>query len=81
MAAMYGRIGAYGERTCGCCDVGKDKRAQRRLEREQWVRDFRDESTHEDPTYPPGYDHYNEGGEAYPENVADIPRVAFIPAG
>ncbi len=78
MAAMYGRVEWYGDRTCGCCWLGKDKRAQRNIERRQWMRDYLDEATYEDPTYPSGYDHYPEGGNAYPEAVADIPRVAFI---
>ena len=36
MAAMYGRIEWYGDRTCGCCWLGKSKRQQRRIEQIQW---------------------------------------------
>jgi hypothetical protein len=28
----------------------------------------------------PGYDHYPEGSEAWPENLDDIKGVTFIPA-
>ena len=28
----------------------------------------------------PGYDHYPEGGHAWPENLDGVERVSFIPA-
>ena len=80
MAAMYGRIGAYGGRTCWCCDFSKGKRSLRMAEDRQWTRDSLEDSTYEEPSYAPGYDHYPEGGNAWPENVEDIPGVKYIPA-
>jgi hypothetical protein len=49
---MYGRIGAYGERSCSCCDFGQDKRTLRRTEDAQWRREAMEEMT--DPAHANG---------------------------
>ena len=79
MARMLGQLGWF--RECKeCCGIRADKHTLRRQERHQWMRDFTDEATYEEPIYPPGYDHYPEGGEAWPENLNDVTGVTFIPA-
>jgi hypothetical protein len=79
MARMIGQSGWF--RECkDCCGVRNGKKALRRIERQQWLGDFVAEAMHEDPTYPPGYDHYPEGGNAWPENLSGVDRVTFIPA-
>jgi len=79
MARMLGQAGWF--RECkACCGTRADKDTLRNQERRQWMRDFMAEANYEEPTYPPGYDHYPEGGEAWPENLNGINGVTFIPA-
>jgi hypothetical protein len=82
MAAMYGspRLTSGSSGSCGCCGAWHGKEQVKGREERQWRRDFTDEISYREPEYPPGYDHYPEGGEAWPENLAAVERVTFFPA-
>jgi hypothetical protein len=79
---MYGspRLTSGPSGTCGCCGEWFGKSQVKAREERQWRRDYLDEATYEEPVYPPGYDHYPEGGNAYPEALIGVPRVTYIEA-